>query len=114
MRYVIVDEQNMVISVANYATVPKMFVQNDKATIGDIWENGVLIPNMVLSKEQQIEHLVTEAKESLAKSDITLLRCLEAGFPIPPEWTKYRHDLRVIIQTGQGDLPEHPEYPFGT
>ncbi len=114
MRYVIVDENNIVIDVENYNTSPKIFVQNDTATIGDIWDNGSFITNMMVSEEQQIEHLVEDAKEALAKSDITLLRCLEAGFPIPHDWAVYRHALRVIIQTGYGVLPEHPQYPQGT
>ncbi|MDA8232847.1 MAG: hypothetical protein M0006_16065, partial [Magnetospirillum sp.] len=59
-----------------------------------------------------------KAQALLAKSDITLLRCLETGVPVPAAWAVYRKSLRAIIGAATGDptqaLPVLPAYPAGT
>lgn len=58
------------------------------------------------------------AQTALDASDITLLRCVEHGVAVPPEWVAYRAALRSIVGTTSGDpaqgLPTRPAYPAGT
>ena len=51
---------------------------------------------------------------SLQKSDVTLLRCLENGIPIPDTWVQYRKALRALIGGASSILPTTPTYPVGT
>ena len=51
-----------------------------------------------------------QATIALKESDITVLRCLERGEAVPPEWTTYRTELRAIISATSGD----PTQPFST
>lgn len=58
-----------------------------------------------------------KAKACLAKSDITVLRCYEAGISVPPEWVEYRKALRAFIGTIEDpkvSLPQQPIFPIGT
>jgi hypothetical protein len=56
-----------------------------------------------------------EAQLALAKSDITILRCVERGVAIPEEWVVYRVALRKIISEKLTDsLPLMPAYPEGS
>lgn len=59
---------------------------------------------------------VSDAQALLDKSDTTVLRCVEEGIPVPPEWAVYRSALRAIVGAKvAGDpsvpLPVHPAYP---
>lgn len=58
------------------------------------------------------------AKSALSESDITVIRCAEAGVPVPLAWRDYRAALRLIVSSDVGDpeagLPARPEYPPGT
>ena len=55
------------------------------------------------------------AQSALDKSDVTVLRCVEAGVALPPEWATYRQGLRDIIAgEATGPLPVRPDYPAGT
>lgn len=58
------------------------------------------------------------ARHALAESDITVLRCAEAGVPVPQAWRDYRAALRLIVSSAAGDpdvgLPPRPDYPPGT
>jgi hypothetical protein len=62
--------------------------------------------------------LQSSAKSELGKSDITVLRCVENGIPVPETWATYRQGLRAIISAPSGDasqgLPIKPAYPAGT
>jgi hypothetical protein len=60
------------------------------------------------------EALKREAKELLAQSDITVLRCVEAGVPIPGAWKTWRAHLREVVGSGEGPIGEAPGYPSGT
>lgn len=55
-----------------------------------------------------------QAKTLLAESDITILRCLESGVTVPPEWANYRDTLRNIINGMLLGIPVKPAYPEGT
>lgn len=56
------------------------------------------------------------ARAALEASDITLIRCMEAGVPVPQEWRDYRVALRAIATNDEGvtALPPRPAYPPGT
>ena len=55
------------------------------------------------------------AQDALDKSDITVMRCVEAGMALPPEWVTYRRALRdVIAGKSAGPLPARPAYPAGS
>lgn len=62
--------------------------------------------------QAQAETRKQEARLALAASDVTVLRCFEAGVPVPEAWRTYRSDLRAVIADG-GPLPTKPEYPVG-
>lgn len=57
------------------------------------------------------EQIMVEARRLLAESDVTVLRCYEAGEPVPQAWVDYRAALRLAVGTGEGPLPLRPEYP---
>lgn len=72
-------------------------------------QNAVLyVPNTPLSQQ---------AKIALDKSDVTMLRCVEAAITVPVEWNNYRKSLRAISNgsdTISTVLPPQPAYPAGT
>lgn len=55
---------------------------------------------------------------ALQASDVTVLRCVENGVALPPEWAAYRRSLRAISGATAGDptrpMPVRPAYPAGT
>ena len=57
--------------------------------------------------------LKAAAQAALDKSDVTLLRCYEAGVVVPTEWATYRGQLRGIVggTSEATELPVRPEYP---
>ncbi|MDB5853303.1 MAG: hypothetical protein JWR22_1344 [Herminiimonas sp.] len=58
-----------------------------------------------------------QAQTALAKSDVTILRCVESGVAVPSAWAGYRAALRAIVavSTGTPDtLPTRPPFPTGT
>ena len=61
--------------------------------------------------------LNTQAKIALDASDVTMIRCVEAGVAVPAAWNSYRKELRAIA-TGKDatstSLPTKPAYPAGT
>lgn len=61
-----------------------------------------------------VEQIKASAKAALVTSDITILRCYEAGVPVPAEWHSYRVALRGLMATGASTLPSSPTYPLGT
>lgn len=61
-----------------------------------------------------VEQIKASAKAALVTSDITILRCYEAGVPVPIEWHSYRVALRGLMATGASTLPSSPTYPLGT
>lgn len=55
-----------------------------------------------------------EAQAALLQSDITVLRCYEAGLSLPAEWRTYRAALRAIVSAPDASamtLPVRPAYP---
>ena len=60
--------------------------------------------------------LKAAAQAALDKSDVTLLRCYEAGVAVPAEWATYRGQLRGIVggTSEATELPVRPEYPVGS
>lgn len=63
------------------------------------------------SAEIQRVNRIGVAKSALQASDITVLRCYEAGIPLPPAWREYRQTLRSIVSGADIDVPVRPEYP---
>ncbi len=60
------------------------------------------------------EALKVEAKQLLAQSDVTVLRCVEAGIDVPAPWKAWRAHLRAVVGSGSGPIEEAPSYPAGT
>lgn len=57
------------------------------------------------------------ASQALVKSDITMLRCVEAGVAVPSAWNVYRKALRAIatgIDITSTVLPITPAFVAGT
>lgn len=53
-----------------------------------------------------------DAKAALVKSDIVILRCVEAGLSVPDAWVQYRKELRSFLRNPkEKGLPERPPYP---
>ncbi|TAN61086.1 MAG: hypothetical protein EPN20_12975 [Magnetospirillum sp.] len=74
-----------------------------------------LTADELAGRQAAAEQLVREtAQRDLGRSDTTVLRCTEAGVPVPPEWVAYRKALRAIIGGGAGPVPERPAWPAGT
>jgi hypothetical protein len=52
------------------------------------------------------------ARAALARSDVTVLRCVESGLKVPKAWIAYREKLRAIAGGADADpLPAAPSYP---
>lgn len=61
--------------------------------------------------------LKDQARMALDASDVTMLRCVEAGITAPVAWNVYRKALRSIVNgadTTSTALPTRPAYPAGT
>lgn len=87
--------------------------------VGDIYDGASFAPpSGQISTSARWAALQMEALGALAESDITVLRCAEAGVPVPQAWRDYRAALRQIVSSDIGDpdpgLPERPAYPPGT
>jgi hypothetical protein len=71
--------------------------------------------DVVLTDVQVWATAQQNARNAMAKSDLVLLRCLEAGIPLPAAWKTYRTALRAILGATSGDgtkpLPTAPAYP---
>lgn len=65
------------------------------------------------STEQLVAALKLDALTALGASDITILRCYEAGIPVPVEWVAYRDHLRGIVKGTEQPtaLPTKPAFP---
>lgn len=61
------------------------------------------------------KEIQTQAQAAITKSDISIIRCIEAGITVPAEWQEYRAALRAIISgSGTTTMPKMPDYPEGT
>ena len=61
------------------------------------------------------QSLRDESKAALDGSDVTVLRCFEAGVTLPAAWVDYRKQLRAIVSGAvASSLPTQPAYPAGT
>jgi hypothetical protein len=77
-------------------------------------EASVLQQQEADTAEVNATRLRAAANKALEASDITVLRCVEAGVSVPEEWAAYRAALRAITASGAGALPTKPPYPAGT
>lgn len=119
MRYVLI-EANSVVGAGDFPIDPNgtlfpqslVWVPSDTANTGDNYDGTKFtapIPSPL--------PLVELAKVALVKSDITMLRCVEAGIQAPTAWNTYRKALRAIatgVDTTSTTLPVQPSYPAGT
>lgn len=91
-----------------------VFVENDQLVVTPA------DPVTVEAKQQAQAWQVyqAQAKGLLAKSDQTIMRCVENGVTVPSAWKSYRNELREIVRTSSGyatqTLPIQPPYPDGT
>lgn len=91
-------------------------------SVGDGYDGVAFVPAVVsagsIGAPASWGALQAEALGALAESDITVLRCAEAGVPVPQSWRDYRAALRLIVSSAAGDpdagLPPRPDYPPGT
>lgn len=89
----------------------------DPATAGCFWRGDHWEIVQGKAPDPTPNPLVAEAKVALERSDVTMLRCVEAGVSVPAEWSTYRKALRSIINgadTTSTVLPPIPAYPAGT
>ncbi|MCM1224019.1 MAG: phage tail assembly chaperone [Lachnospiraceae bacterium] len=67
---------------------------------GDYYE-VISVPET--TAKQQAAAIRAERDRRLTETDLIIIRCAEAGEPVPEEWKAYRQALR--------DIPEQPEFP---
>lgn len=67
---------------------------------GDYYE-VVAVPEP--TAEQKASLIRAKRDALLAETDLIIIRCAEAGEPVPEEWKAYRQALR--------DVPEQPGFP---
>jgi hypothetical protein len=58
--------------------------------------------------------LKDQALAMLRDSDITVIRCMERGVPVPALWVQYRVELRAAVNGERSTLPTTPDFPMGT
>lgn len=86
----------------------------DDCTSDEVWQSDTPAP----SGAGLLLPLQGEARSALIESDITVIRCAEAGVSVPAAWRDYRAALRAIVSAqsvSEGtQLPPRPEYPPNT
>lgn len=102
---------------------PPAHIEGKRRRVVDgVWGYVDVPPESDQPEEKTPEELWTEyrfqAYSALAKSDITVLRCMESGVTVPLVWVEYRQSLRAIVGAETGDytqlFPTRPDYPLGT
>lgn len=72
-------------------------------------------PSPDVVQARMAEVLAADSADLLAKSDIVVLRCYEAGKPIPEAWVSYREMLRQVVRGDasavKAGIPDRPDYP---
>ncbi len=60
--------------------------------------------------------IAAQAMAALAASDTVILRCVEHGVAVPPDWQAYRAALRALAAGTSGGtaLPARPAFPKDT
>lgn len=61
-----------------------------------------------------MQHLKFQAQTALDKSDMVATRCFKFGIDFPQEWKTHVAILRAVIMTGNGSIPNQPNYPENT
>lgn len=73
---------------------------------------AMAIANPPPTAEQQAAAVRAKRDALLAETDLIIIRCAEAGEPVPDEWKTYRQALRnVPEQAGFPDAVNWPELP---
>lgn len=81
-----IDDENVVIEL-----------HDAKIQKGWVFQEGKFsapISHAIMNKEEYA-HV---AAQKLFRSDVVVVRCMEAGASVPSEWRKYRSTLRTIIR----------------
>ncbi len=77
-------------------------------------ETDFVAAQSVNQSAQAISDLKSKAQSALDASDMTAIRCMKAGVSFPSEWRTYVNELRDIVNSGTGSIPNKPIYPQGT
>ena len=107
----------MVAENTNIAAHIQESVENGKTAIPvvNIPPPTKLLPSKAELAASNLSQFNYKAKLALRISDPVVLRCYEAGIPMPQEWKDYRVALRVCAKaTVVAELPTQPAYPAGT
>lgn len=91
------------------------WIAHEAAHIGWMQSGTDLVPPAVVPAPRTWADHQLVARGALEASDIVVLRCFEAGVPLPAEWKEYRAALRGIAGSASGDpnwpIPTRPPYP---
>jgi hypothetical protein len=75
-------------------------------------DGNALVPHKKLpSVEVMLMVLKAKAAAYHKQSDAVIMRFYEEGVPVSDDWKTYRKQLRVIAETGVGDIPVSPNEP---
>ena len=107
------------VSIAAIGQTPSEIGATDEPCPGEEyrWDGTAWTHDDAKASSLAMKDLQGKARALLTASDTTLMRCYEAGIPLPAEWVAYRKALRAIISAKSGDpsqqLPTRPPYPDG-
>lgn len=105
MSYFTNAEKDTVWWYDNDANAPDGLVKIEEAA-------AMAIAHPAPGLEEQEEAIRAERDAKLNDTDIIIIRCVEAGEPVPDEWKAYRQALRdVPEQAGFPDDVVWPEKP---
>ena len=72
-------------------------------------EEAMSIAQPQPTTEQQAATIRAERDSRLAETDLIIIRCAEAGEPVPDKWKAYRQALRDVPE--QAGFPDNVEWP---
>lgn len=100
--------------LANYDAYSKaaIWANSNGAMIADKGNYYEVVAIPTPTTEQKAAAIRAKRDALLAETDLIIIRCAEAGEPVPEEWKAYRQALRdVPEQAGFPDAVSWPEKP---